>query len=54
MDPHVFADLDPDPLSQNLSDPTDPDPKHCLQLHKLVTDLGLNVVFSIFLHLKGL
>jgi len=27
MDPHIFADLDPG--SQNLADPTDPDPKHC-------------------------
>ena len=26
MDPHTFAD--PDPGSQNLADPTDPDPKH--------------------------
>ena len=29
LDPHIFADPDPDPGSQNLSDPTDPDPKHC-------------------------
>ena len=30
MDPHIFADPDPDPDpgSQNLADPTDPDPKH--------------------------
>ena len=27
MDLHIFADLDPG--SQNLADPTDPDPKHC-------------------------
>jgi len=29
VDPHIFAD--PDPVSQNLADPTDPDPdpKHC-------------------------
>ena len=26
-DPHIFED--PDPGSQNLADPTDPDPKHC-------------------------
>ena len=26
MDPHIFADPDPDPGSQNLADPTDPDP----------------------------
>jgi len=28
VDPHIFADPDPDPGSQNLADPTDPDPKH--------------------------
>ena len=27
VDPHIFED--PDPGSQNLADPTDPDPKHC-------------------------
>ena len=26
MDPHIFAD--PDPGTENLADPTDPDPKH--------------------------
>ena len=26
VDPHIF--VDPDPGSQNLADPTDPDPKH--------------------------
>ena len=26
VDPHIFAD--PDPGSQNLADPTDPNPKH--------------------------
>jgi len=26
VDPHILAD--PDPGSQNLADPTDPDPKH--------------------------
>ena len=30
MDPHIFAD--PDPGSQNLVDPMDPDPKHCIRL----------------------
>ena len=25
--PHIF--VDPDPGSQNLADPSDPDPKHC-------------------------
>ena len=33
VDPHIFADPDPDPGGQNLADPTDPDPdpdpKHC-------------------------
>ena len=28
VDPHIFADPDPDPGSQNLADPTYPDPKH--------------------------
>ena len=28
VDLHIFEDLDPDPGSQNLADPTDPDPKH--------------------------
>ena len=32
MDPDIFADPDPDPGSQNVADPTDPDPKHCLVL----------------------
>ena len=30
----IFYPLDPDPGSQNLADPTDPNPKHCLaKLH---------------------
>ena len=29
--PLIFADPDPDPGSQNLADPTDPDPKHCTE-----------------------
>ena len=29
VDPHIFTDPNPDPGSQNLADPTDPDPKHC-------------------------
>ena len=33
VDPHIFAD--PDPGSQNLADPTDPDPKHW-QIHNYV------------------
>ena len=28
LDPHIFTDPDPDPGSQNLADPTDPDSKH--------------------------
>ena len=35
VDPHIFADPDPDPGRQNLADPTDPDPdpdpKHWFQ-----------------------
>ena len=27
----IFCPLDPDPGSQNLADPTDPDPKHSLK-----------------------
>ena len=27
LDPHIFAN--PDSGSQNVADPTDPDPKHC-------------------------
>jgi len=36
VDPHIFADPDPDPGSQNLADPTDPDqdPKHCDKQYK--------------------
>ena len=29
VDPHIFPD--PDPGSQNLADPTDPDSKHCVK-----------------------
>ena len=28
VDPHIFANPNPDPGSQNVADPTDPDPKH--------------------------
>ena len=31
-DPDLDPDPDPDPGSQNLADPTDPDPKHCLNV----------------------
>ena len=36
MDPHIFADQYPDPGSQNLADPTDPDPdpKHWRKVSK--------------------
>ena len=35
VDPPIFADPESDPVSQNLADITDPDPKHCvgLKLH---------------------
>ena len=33
VDPHIFAN--PDPGSQNLVDPTDPDPKHWLNYVRL-------------------
>jgi len=33
VDPHIFAD--PDPGSQNLADPTDPDPMHLNQSSNL-------------------
>jgi len=41
MDPYIFAD--PDPGSQNLADPTDPDPKHRTkhQLSKSTIQVGL-------------
>ena len=36
VDPYIFAEPDPDPGSQNLADPTDPDPdpKHCKKVKK--------------------
>ena len=37
MDPHIFSD--PDPESQNLADPTDPDPKHFFSRFKLLNKL---------------
>ena len=33
VDPHIFADPDPDPNSRNIVDPTDPDPKHWLCIY---------------------
>ena len=37
VDPHIFGNQDPDPGSQNLADPTDPDPdpKHWLNYVRL-------------------
>jgi len=32
MDLHIFAKLDPDPGSQNIADPMDPDLKHCIHI----------------------
>ena len=36
MDLHIFADLDPDPGSQNIADPMDPDLKHCIHILLMV------------------
>jgi len=36
VDPHIFAEPGPDPGSQNLADPTDPDPKHLLKVMKFM------------------
>ena len=49
MDPHIFADPDPDPGSQNLADPTDPDPKHRTkhQLSKSTIQVGLAEVVPV-------
>ena len=35
VDPESF--VDPDPESQNLADPMDPDPKHCIEQFKTIT-----------------
>ena len=43
VDPHIFAD--PDPGSQNLADPTDPDPKHYYKVPSL--DLKNIVYFAL-------
>ena len=37
MDPHIFAD--PDPGSQNLADPPDPDPKNWLLVIMIKSDV---------------
>ena len=48
VDPHIFADSDP--ASQNIVDPTDPDPKHCLQVVAFTDFLSLELlVFSFWL-----
>ena len=56
LDPHIFADQDPDPGSQNLADPTDPDPKHCFQgyhsesntlIYKRRVTLNLGYTFNL-------
>ena len=44
VDPHIFAD--PDSGSQNLGDPTDPDPKHCLE-HEQVPTIYVSVYLCI-------
>ena len=45
MEPHIFAD--PDPGSQNLADPTDPDSKHCLQpFNYLIYSMKFNYLIS--------
>ena len=41
---HIYAD--PDPGSQNLADPTDPDPKHCTGLNNWVGHRGHDRITS--------
>ena len=36
---HIFVDLDPG--SQNLEDPTDPDPKHWFKVYCCISDMAL-------------
>ena len=43
--------MDPDQGSQNLADPTDPDPKHCL-IHRLCTQVTLYAKKEMFLIYK--
>ena len=38
LDPHIFAD--PDPGSQNVADPTEPDPKHCKNIMSRIITQG--------------
>jgi len=47
VDPHIFAD--PDPGSQNLADPTDPDPEHWYYHFKIVLQPAYN---NAKLHIK--
>ena len=44
-DPRIFTD--PDPGNQNLADPTDPDPKHCLLVPHIVIIKSLVNTFLI-------
>ena len=50
LDP-LLKKMDPDPGSQNLADPTDPDPKHCL-IHRLCTHVTLYAKKEMFLIYK--
>ena len=53
MDPHIFESPDPDPGSQHVADPTDPDPKHwVIQCQTCFDPLKyfLNSTFSIVRH----
>ena len=39
LDPEPYIFADPDAGSQNLADPTDPEPKHCINSHYSATKL---------------
>ena len=39
VDPHIFADWRSDPGRQNVADPLDPDPKHCLNVYPMYLNL---------------
>ena len=41
MDLHIFADPYPDPGSQHLADPTDPDPKHWFQGYRCKSGVAI-------------
>ena len=53
MDPHSFAD--PDPGSQNLADPTDPDPdpKHCFKANNFYSSLKINLFIEMGLYVHS-